>query len=133
MTDIDLNAITDEAETLALHSAVSVPEHSTMIRRLVAEVAKIEGQRDEAQRERDQYAAVIDVVAAIVDSRKALNGNDAVMDVRVALAQLPPATLAARDAERKAEGWDEGAAQCDSRWRKVTANPYRTPQQGEPE
>jgi hypothetical protein len=59
------------------------------------------------------------------------------------LERTPPATLAARDAEKKADGWDEGRMSVGLDFlrptdpvtgiRTATPNPYRTPQQGEPE
>lgn len=97
--------------------------------------------------ERDQYAAVIAAGFKAFDNLKLRGGasgpgepyikvNISVFESALAILTADStATLAAHDAEMKAEGWDEG---WNSRWdgralvRHVN-NPYRAPQQGDPE
>lgn len=127
MTDIDLNATTDESVATpddALRGALST------IRRLVKEraeawdeVARLTEERDSLRTIRDRLAAKIEDVAdyadrtlvsdldddgePLLDASYVQGANGARFDVRRRLAADPAATLAARDAEKKAEGADE--------------------------
>jgi hypothetical protein len=122
--------------------------------RLANALAASEAEVARVTQERDGLAAVIDEGFKAFDNLSLRGGgsgpgepwlkvNIIVFDAALAtLTAAPAATLAARDAEKKAEGWDEGAG---AQWAAYYAeqqitddavnypNPYRTEQQGEPE
>jgi hypothetical protein len=104
---------------------------------------------EELQQERDELAAVVAEATKVAEALRegypyaAVNAiaYRSYVALDTALTTNPAATLAARDAEKKAEGWDEGRQSvgedllrpADSNGsRTPTTNPYRaTPQQGE--
>jgi hypothetical protein len=106
---------------------VRVSEENT---RLAAEVAKL-------TEERDGLAAVIEAAVAW----EKLVDETGMQGLREVLSCSLTATLAARDAEKKAEALEELAARVRSEWAPGTcpwvgalddeAKRYRTPQQGE--
>lgn len=85
-----------------------------------------------AQTERDGLAAVIDAGKYTFGSE-----SDNRFGFTPIAATDPTATLAARDAEKKAEAWDEGYSAGVSMLYSASGaeipNPYRTPRQGEPD
>jgi hypothetical protein len=142
---------TNEALITEAHTFRATDNGAYLEIRLADALAASEAEVARVAQERDGLAAVIEKVAETKQKlglgypRAAVNGiaYDAYIELDAALATYPTATLAARDAEKKAEGWDEGA---DAQWAAYYAeqqitddavnypNPYRaTPQQGEPE
>jgi hypothetical protein len=121
----------DNRGTLAEALAVVDSEIQWAHELIVSEVARL-------TEERDQYAAVI---AAAIDTENHMADQSFYQIVGKMVAILegadPAATLAVRDAEKKAEGWDEGfdAGERDvmehnkAGWaveKPCIPNPYRT-------
>jgi hypothetical protein len=135
---------------------VRVSEENT---RLAVEVAKLTEERDQYRHDagqRNQFAAEADrlekerdgLAAVIAEARGTIpETNPELLDhgygidageLLAVLTATPAATLAARDAEKKAEGWSEAVRYLNAHIgsqvvtdEALAQNPYRTPQQGE--